>query len=65
VVSRPPATALVIDEGQRVALEGLAASQAAPHRQVQQAKALLLVVDRVANSHVAQQIGVSVSTVCA
>ena len=42
MVSRPPAAALVIDEGQRVALEGLAAPQAAPHRQVKRAKALLL-----------------------
>jgi transposase len=65
VVTRPPAAALVIDEGQRVALEGLAASQAAPHRQVQQAKALLLVGDGVANSHIAQRIGISVGTVCA
>lgn len=54
---------LVIDEGQRVVLEGLAASQAAPHRQVQRAKALLLAADGVANSHIAQRIGVSVSTV--
>jgi len=62
-VSRPPAAALIIGEGQRVTLEGLVASQAAPHRQVQQAKALLLVADGVANSHVAQRIGVSVGTV--
>ena len=60
MVSRPPAAALVIDEGQR---EGLAASQAAPHRQVQRAKALLLAADGVANSHIAQRIGVSVGTV--
>jgi transposase len=46
-----------------VALEGLAASQAAPHRQVQRAKALLLVADGVANSHIAQRIGVSFGTV--
>ena len=59
-MSRPPAAALAIDEGQR---EGLAASQAAPHRQVQRAKALLLAADGVANSHIAQRIGVSVGTV--
>ena len=52
MVSRAPAAALVIDEGQRVALVGLAASQAAPHRQVQRAKALLLAADGVANSHI-------------
>ena len=63
MVSRPPAAALVIDEGQRVTLEGLAASQAAPRRQVQRAKALLLAADGVANSHIAQRIGVSVGTV--
>jgi transposase len=61
VVSRPPAAALVIDEGQREG--GLAASQAAPHRQDQRAKALLLAADGVANSHIAQRIGVSVGTV--
>ena len=48
MVSRPAAAALVIDEGQRVALERLAASQAAPHRQVQRTKALLLAADGVA-----------------
>ena len=63
MVSRAPAAALVIDEGRRVALEGLAASQAVPHRQVQRVKALLLAVDGVANSHIAQRIGVSVDTV--
>jgi len=40
VASRPPATTLVIDEDHRVALEGLAASQATPHRLDQRAKAL-------------------------
>ena len=46
-----------------MALEGLAASQAAPHWQVQRAKALLLAADGMANSHIAQRIGVSVGTV--
>ena len=63
MVSRPSVAALVIDEGQRVALEGLAASQAAPHRQVQRAKVLLLAADGAVNSHIAQRIGVSVGTV--
>jgi NAD(P)H-nitrite reductase large subunit len=35
----------------------LIGSQAAPHRQVQRAKALLLAADGVANSHMAQRIG--------
>jgi transposase len=44
-------------------LEALASSQAAPHRQVQRAKALLLAAEGVANGHIASRIGVSVGTV--
>jgi transposase len=58
-----PAAALVMSDGQRDALEALARSQTAPHRQVQRAKALLLAADGVANSRIGQQIGVKAATV--
>jgi transposase len=52
-----------MSDGQRDALEALARSQTAPHRQVQRAKALLLAADGVANSRIGQQIGVKAATV--
>ena len=41
----------------------LARSQTAPHRQVQRAEALLLAADGVANTRIAQQVGVKAATV--
>jgi transposase len=52
-----------VTDGQRGALRALATSQAAPHRQVQRARALLLAADGVANAHIADELGVSVGTV--
>ncbi|WP_445190291.1 IS630 family transposase [Pseudonocardia sp. Cha107L01] len=52
-----------MSDGQRDALEVLARSQTAPHRQVQRAKALLLAADGVANSRIGQQVGVKAATV--
>ena len=52
-----------MSDGQRVALEALGRSQVAPHRQVQRAKALLLAGDGVANSHIAEDLELSVATV--
>jgi transposase len=52
-----------MSDGQRVALEALARSQVAPHRQVQRARALLLAADGVANSHIAEDLEVSPNTV--
>ena len=52
-----------MSEGQRVALEALARSQVAPHRQVQRAKALLMAGDGQANSHIAFDLEVTVTTV--
>ncbi|WP_238384903.1 IS630 family transposase [Segeticoccus rhizosphaerae] len=49
--------------GQREALEVLSRSQAAPHRQVQRAKALLLAADGVANTRISVQVGVTPVTV--
>jgi transposase len=58
-----PAAALVMSDGQREALEVLARSQIAPHRQVQRAEALLLAADGVANTRIAARVGVNASTV--
>jgi transposase len=52
-----------MSDGQRDALRVLARSQTAPHRQVQRAEALLLAVDGVANTRIAQQVGVKAATV--
>ena len=52
-----------MSDGQRVALEALARSQVAPHRAVQRAKVLLLAADGVANSHIAEDLELSVNTV--
>jgi transposase len=58
-----PAAALVIGNGQRAALEVIARSQTAQHRQVQRARALLLAADGVANARIAEEVGVTVTTV--
>jgi transposase len=58
-----PAAALVMSDGQREALEVLARSQTAPHRQVQRAQALLLAGEGVANTRIAAQVAVNVATV--
>src|SRR6201997_5179397 len=58
-----PAAALVMSYGQREALEALSRSQTAPHRQVQRAKALLLAADGVANTRIADELGVTAVTV--
>jgi transposase len=58
-----PASALVMSEGQREALEVLSRSQSAPHRQVQRAQALLLAAGGVANARIAAQVGVEAGTV--
>ena len=49
--------------GQRGTLERLSRSQAAPHRQVQRARALLLAAEGVANDRIAVDVGVSATTV--
>jgi transposase len=52
-----------MSDGQREALQTLARSQAAPHRQVQRAEALLLAGDGIANTQIAQRVGVKAATV--
>jgi transposase len=60
---RPPTPALAIAEGQRDVLENLAVSKTAPHREVVQAKALLLASDGVATTAIAAHLGVSPASV--
>ncbi len=57
------AAALALTEGQRRALEIIAKSATAPHRDVVRARALLLAADGVANTRITEQAGVSVMTV--
>jgi transposase len=58
-----PAAALPVTEAQRVMLESLARSGMAPHRVVVRAKVLLLAADGVANTRIAERMGVSLPTV--
>ena len=58
-----PAAPLPLSDGDREILTRLAASQTAPHRQVIRARVLLSAGEGVANARIAQEVGVSVSTV--
>jgi transposase len=57
------APALVVSAGQRQVLERLSVSRAAPHREVQRARALLLAADGVANTTIASRMGATPVTV--
>jgi len=57
------AAALVVSGGQRAALEVIARSQTAPHREVQRAQVLLFAVEGLANARIATRVGVSPATV--
>ena len=61
----PPTPALLLEEGQRDVLEVLARSSTAPHREVVEAKALLLAAQGLANTAIAAQVGVAPSSVVA
>src|SRR3954465_9463711 len=56
----PAAAPLELTDSQREILESLGRSQTAPHREVQRAQALLLAADGVANTWIAEQVGVTV-----
>src|SRR5919206_1770802 len=58
-----PAAPLSLTDEQRLALERLARSTSARHRTVQQARALLLAAEGVANSEIARRVGVSANSV--
>src|SRR5271155_2859929 len=62
-MARPPAPPLHLSKKERAALEGIAASISLPHRAVREAKGLLMAGDGVANSSIAEALGVSRSTV--
>jgi transposase len=55
--------ALVISEGQREVLERLSVSRTAPLREVQRARVLLLAADGVANTLIADRLGLTPVTV--
>ncbi len=59
----PPAPPLHLTGDQRATLERLARSSSARHRTVQQAQALLLASDGVANNEIARRVGVSANSV--
>jgi transposase len=52
-----------MSDGQRASLEVVARAQSAPHRQVQRARALLMAADGVANTRIAEEVGVTPVTV--
>jgi transposase len=62
-MAHPPAEALVLLLEERRALEEVAASTSKPHGMVRQAKGLLMAADGLANSLIAERLGVSRSTV--
>jgi transposase len=62
---RAPTAPLTIPDGQREILERLAKSRTAPHREVTQAKALLLAGQGIANTAIAARLGVSPASVVA
>jgi transposase len=57
------AAALDTSDGQRAALRSIAKSRTAAVREVQRARVLLLAADGVANSRIAEQVGVTPTTV--
>src|SRR2546425_4611577 len=62
-MARPPAEALTLLLEERWALEAMAASTSRPHGMVRQAKGLLMAADGLANTVIAERLGVSRSTV--
>ncbi len=55
-----PAAPLPLSDGDREILTRLAALQTAPHRQVLRARVLLAAGEVIANSRIAEQVGVSI-----
>ena len=59
----PATPPLAVTESQRKILETVSRSRTAPHREVQRARVLLLAADGVANTGIAERVGVSPTTV--
>jgi DNA-binding CsgD family transcriptional regulator len=62
-MARPPAPPLHLTKRERAQLEEIASSVSLPHRAVREAKGLLMAGDGVANTSIAEVLGVSRSTV--
>ena len=62
-MAHPPAEPLTLLLEERLALEEMAASPSLAHRVVREAKGLLMAADGVANTAIAERLGVSRSTV--
>src|SRR5215471_15436252 len=62
-MAHPPAEPLVLLLEERQLLEAMVACPSNPHRVVREARGLLLAADGVANSVIAERVGVSRSTV--
>src|SRR5712691_5036615 len=62
-MAHPPAQPLMLLPDERLQLEEIAASLSLPHRRVRAARGLLLAADGVANTEIAERLGVSRSTV--
>ncbi len=60
---RPATAPMPATESQRRILEAVSRSRTAPHREVQRARVLLLSADGVANTVIAERVGVSPTTV--
>ena len=60
-----PAAPLAMTAEQRAELETIARSTSRPHREVRHAKALLMAADGVANSEIAERVGVGRGSVLA
>jgi DNA-binding CsgD family transcriptional regulator len=63
-MARPPAPKLSLTKKERAALREIASSVSLPHRAVREAKGLLLAGDGIANTQIAEQLGVDRSTGC-
>ncbi len=65
VMAHPPASKLKLSPTDKPILEEISSSPSRPHREVRQAKGLLMAADGMANMTIADTLGVSRSTVIA
>jgi len=60
---RPATAPMPLTDSQREILESLSKSRIAAHREVQRARALLFAAEGIANTRIAERVGVSPATV--